>query len=67
MPTPTRADDERLLAVLKLRGLGLSHREIAASLGMTRRQVGQQIENVRVQDCKYDPEAAPYWSSRHDT
>lgn len=61
MRRPTRADDERLLALLDLHDEGLTPEHIGRSLGMSARLVRKRIREVREDDCKADPTAADHW------
>jgi hypothetical protein len=69
MPRPeisksTRADDERVLAAIRLRCAGVSMPKIGARLGMTTNQVRKSTERVRDADAAESGEQVrgAYWS-----
>lgn len=65
-PANTRADDERVLAWLRMRGLGFTPREIADVSGTTRNAVLGATRRVLMEDLQQsgEPESAVragYW------
>ena len=60
----TRADDERILAVVDWHVKGYRSAAIAAALGLHRNAVTKIIARIREADIAYDPEAAAYWRSK---
>lgn len=65
-PRATRADDERLLAALRMRTARLPHELIASRLGFSRRRVNSATSDIKRADIAESGEprgqvAAAYW------